>query len=238
MIEVLGIAVRRGAFTLEIEELRVERGEILAVMGPNGAGKTTLLETLAGFIKPERGRILLGGLDVTRLPPEARGVGYVPQDLLLFPHMTVWENVALKLRRREDLARAREACSLLGLDGLLSRKAGELSGGQRQRVALARALVRAERALLLDEPLSSIDAESRERVASETESVLRAWVERSRVPTIYVSHDSSEVEKLADRVVLLRGGQDSRRADELTRLGIKSLLVSSSLPRGFESRLS
>ncbi|MEM1619379.1 MAG: ATP-binding cassette domain-containing protein [Fervidicoccaceae archaeon] len=207
MIEVLGIAVRRGAFTLEIEELRVERGEILAVMGPNGAGKTTLLETLAGFIKPERGRILLGGLDVTRLPPEARGVGYVPQDLLLFPHMTVWENVALKLRRREDLARAREACSLLGLDGLLSRKAGELSGGQRQRVALARALVRAERALLLDEPLSSIDAESRERVASETESVLRAWVERSRVPTIYVSHDSSEVEKLADRVVLLRGGR-------------------------------
>lgn len=207
MIEVLGLRVKRGDFVLEVSELIVPSGAIFALVGPNGSGKTTLLEVIAGFIRPERGVVRLKGINVTYAPPEARGVGYVPQDLLLFAHATAWENITMGLRRTEEFAMAREVCSLLGIDGLLKRRVRELSGGEKQKVALARALVRAKNALLLDEPLSSVDHASREKIAKELRELVKSWTRERAVPTIYVSHDINEVVKIADIIVRIDGGR-------------------------------
>ena len=187
--------------------LDVAGGEVLALLGPSGSGKTTVLRTVAGFESPDRGRVLLGGEDVTRLPPERRNFGMVFQHYALFPHMTVGGNVAFGLEGRglgkDAIARrVEEALALVDLPGYAGRRVGEISGGQQQRVALARALAPEPRILLLDEPLSNLDPALRERTRRE----LRAAIERVAITTLLVTHEQEEAFHLGDRVAVLYRG--------------------------------
>jgi putative spermidine/putrescine transport system ATP-binding protein len=185
--------------------LAVEKGEILALLGPSGSGKTTALRLIAGFERPDRGRIRVEGNDVTALPPERRHFGMVFQHYALFPHLTVGENVAFGLPRasKEDAARrVSEALALVDLPGYETRRVGEISGGQQQRVALARALAPEPRVLLLDEPLSNLDPTLRERTRHE----LKAAIRRVGITTVLVTHEQEEAFHLGDRVAVLHGG--------------------------------
>jgi putative spermidine/putrescine transport system ATP-binding protein len=187
--------------------LDIAQGELVALLGPSGCGKTTTLRMIAGFIEATRGRILIGGKDVTHLPPYRRDTGMVFQGYALFPHMTVHENVAfgLEMRRVEKSAiatRVAEALRLVQLDGLGERLPRELSGGQQQRVALARALVVNPAVFLLDEPLSNLDAKLRHEVRIE----IRQLQQRLGLTTIFVTHDQEEALTLADRLVLMNKG--------------------------------
>jgi putative spermidine/putrescine transport system ATP-binding protein len=187
--------------------LDVAQGELVALLGPSGCGKTTTLRMIAGFIEATKGRILIGGRDVTHLPPYRRDTGMVFQGYALFPHMTVAENVAfgLEMRRVEKntiAPRVAEALRLVRLEGLGARLPRELSGGQQQRVALARALVVNPAVFLLDEPLSNLDAKLRHEVRIE----IRQLQQRLGLTTIFVTHDQEEALTLADRLVLMSKG--------------------------------
>ncbi|WP_440059938.1 ABC transporter ATP-binding protein [Thermogladius sp. 4427co] len=190
------LVVEIKTFRLVVDELVVRDDEIAVITGPNGAGKTTLIKAIAGLIKPSRGLITIGGEVVFKAfgrvevnkPPEKRRVGYLPQNLLLFPHMTVYDNVAYAIRGRgikPDPRRVREILEFVGLKGLEKRKPGELSYGQQQRLALARALAVNSRLLLLDEPFSSIDIDSRRELRKEIARLIKIL----RIPTLIVSHD-------------------------------------------------
>src|SRR5687767_6492065 len=188
--------------------LEIEKGEILALLGPSGSGKTTALRLIAGFEAPDRGRILVGGEDVTPLPPARRQFGMVFQHYALFPHLTVGENVAFgletrKLGKEELRRRASEALAQVQLPGFEGRRVGEISGGQQQRVALARALATEPRVLLLDEPLSNLDPTLRERTRRELAQTLR----RIGITTLLVTHEQEEAFDLGDRVALLHQGK-------------------------------
>jgi molybdate transport system ATP-binding protein len=196
------LAHRLRGFELEVA---LEVGpETLALAGPSGAGKTTLLRAIAGLVRPDRGRVEANGdvwLDTDRaidLPPERRSVGLVFQDYALFPHLTVEQNVAFGGRRRVP-----ELLSGFGLQRLARARPGELSGGERQRVAVARALAREPRVLLLDEPLSALDASTRNSVREELGPLLRA----QRLPTLLVTHDYLDAASLADRVGVVVDGR-------------------------------
>jgi len=204
-----GLSIRFGSFQLEEVDLAVEAGESFFVLGPSGAGKTLLLESLLGVRPLESGRVLLGGRDATRLPPEARNVAYVPQDLALFPHLSVRENVLFGLRARglsppdlsERLARWVE---LLNLSSVIDRRdTATLSGGERQRVALARALVTEPRVLFMDEPFSALDASLRRRLQIEFRELQR----RLGLTLVQVTHDPEEAFLMADRMAILMGGR-------------------------------
>ena len=206
----LRIEHRLPGFRLAVE-LTVGR-ELLVLFGHSGAGKTMTLRAVAGLVRPEAGRIVLGervlfdGERGVNLPPRARRVGYVPQSYALFPHLTVFQNVAYGVRERSQGAvrqRVGELLELMGLSHLADRRPRELSGGQQQRVALARALAVAPEALLLDEPLSALDAPTR----GELRSVLRDLQRRFQVPTLFVTHDLSEAVFLADRIAVLQAGR-------------------------------
>ena len=189
-------------------DLDVRDGEFVALLGPSGCGKTTVLRMAAGIAQPDEGRILIGGDDVTRLPPERRDIGLVFQSYALFPHMTVAENVSFGLRMRrigraERESRVARALGMVELGGLGGRWSRQLSGGQQQRVALARALVTEPRVLLLDEPLSNLDAALREQLRVE----LRALQRRLGVTTVHVTHDQAEALAMADRVVVMNRGR-------------------------------
>ncbi|HEY0557730.1 MAG TPA: ABC transporter ATP-binding protein, partial [Thermoanaerobaculia bacterium] len=171
--------------------LAVEKGEILALLGPSGSGKTTALRLIAGFERPDRGRILVEGSDVAALPPERRHFGMVFQHYALFPHLTVGENVAFGLpgaSKADAARRVGEALALVDLPGYEARRVGEISGGQQQRVALARALAPEPRVLLLDEPLSNLDPALRERTRRE----LRQVIKRVAITTVFVTHEQEE----------------------------------------------
>ncbi len=181
-------------------------GELLALLGPSGCGKTTILRLIAGFEQPDTGDILFDGRSVLGLPPEARRVGMVFQNYALFPHMTVAGNIAYGLRFRRGIdrrRRVRELLELVGLEGLERRRPEELSAGQRQRVALARALAPEPRVLLLDEPLSALDAKLRERLRLEVKRLQR----KLNITTIYVTHDQEEALAIADRVAVMSPGR-------------------------------
>ncbi|MBT9386291.1 ABC transporter ATP-binding protein [Pseudooceanicola sp. CBS1P-1] len=188
--------------------LEVRAGEFIALLGQSGCGKTTILRALAGFVPVRAGRISVGGTDMSRTPPEARGMAMMFQSYALWPHMSVAQNIAygLKLRRRpraEIRARVAEMAALVGLGDLTARKVQDLSGGQRQRVALARALAIDPPVLLLDEPLSNLDAGIRATMRHE----IRALQQRLGLTTILVTHDREEAMSMADRVVILEQGR-------------------------------
>ncbi len=201
-------ASAQGAFMLDLA-LDVAEGEFVALFGPSGAGKTTLLRCLAGLEKPDAGHIRVSGerwfesADGTDLPPQQRHAGFVFQDYTLFPNMTVCGNLEFALRPGADRRRVIELIELMELGELQHRKPDTLSGGQRQRVALARALASSPRLLLLDEPLSALDQEIRQRLQDEILRLQRHF----GLTTLLVSHDVSEVYKLAGRVVVLENGR-------------------------------
>jgi ABC-type Fe3+/spermidine/putrescine transport system ATPase subunit len=204
-----GLSVRYGATeVLKDVSLAVEAGTFVALLGASGCGKTTLLRAISGFVQPSSGRIRLAGSDITDAPPESRNTAMVFQSYALWPHMTVFENIAfgLKLRRRsraEIVAKIDEMLALLHLEGLAERNVMQLSGGQRQRVALGRALAIDPDVLLLDEPLSNLDA----RIRVELRSEIRAVQSRLGITAIHVTHDREEAMVLADRIVVLRDGR-------------------------------
>jgi putative spermidine/putrescine transport system ATP-binding protein len=188
--------------------LDIQAGELVVCLGPSGCGKTTLLRLVAGFLKPDAGAIRLNGADVSTLPTRERECGVVFQAYALFPHMRVWENVAYPLRVRdvalaERRRRANAMLELVGLSGLAERLPAQLSGGQQQRVALARALVFGPRALLLDEPLSALDAATRVAMRDEVRRIQR----EQNIATLLITHDQDEALSLADRIVLQREGR-------------------------------
>ncbi len=190
--------------------LAFEAGRLTAILGPSGCGKTTLLRSIAGFIRVDGGRIRFGGEDVTARPPQERATAMVFQSYALWPHMTVFDNVAygLRLRRvpreqiRERVLTALALVEIGEVEAVAARKPGALSGGQQQRVALARALVIEPRVLLLDEPLSNLDAKVRQRLRAE----IRRLQRRIAITTIYVTHDQEEALAIADQVVLMNAG--------------------------------
>jgi len=193
-------------------DLVVNHGEIVAVLGPSGCGKTTLLRLVAGLEEPTSGRIFFDDRDVTRLPTQKRNTAVVPQTWALWPHMTVFENVAyglrlrkkkLKLTEEEIRRRVVEALELVDLVGLEERRPFQLSGGQQQRVALARALVVQPEVLLLDEPLANLDAKLRLELREE----VRRIAKKLSITTIYVTHDQEEAFAVADRIAVMNAGR-------------------------------
>jgi iron(III) transport system ATP-binding protein len=188
--------------------LEVEPGELFTLLGPSGCGKTTLLRTVAGFERQDAGRLVLGEQTLDDVPPHQRGVGLVFQSYALFPHLDVFENVAFGLRERgaaEDAIEAAvgRALATARLDGLGERRPDQLSGGQQQRVGIARALVIEPRLLLMDEPLSNLDAKLRVDMRSE----LRALQQAAGITTLYVTHDQEEALAISDRVAVLDAGR-------------------------------
>jgi 2-aminoethylphosphonate transport system ATP-binding protein len=211
----------RGAVVLKPLTLDVAAGEILAMIGPSGSGKTTALRAVAGFVRPASGRIHIGGADVTDLPPYERGLAMVVQNYALFPHMRVADNVAFGLKARRAAKplieeRVDDALRVVGMQTFLKRYPRELSGGQQQRVAIARALAVRPRVLLLDEPLSALDAQIRR---SMVEEIARLHADLPGLTILYVTHDQSEALTLADRIAILKDGSLSAigRTSELYR---------------------
>ncbi|MGE9184583.1 ABC transporter ATP-binding protein, partial [Escherichia coli] len=189
-------------------DLTVEKGEFVSLLGPSGCGKTTALQMIAGFIEPTDGDIAVDGVSLARVPPAKRNFGIVFQSYALFPHMTAAQNVAFGLEMRkvgavEIASRVKETLSLVGLDGLGDRYPRRMSGGQQQRVALARALVVRPRLLLLDEPLSNLDAKIREEMQEELRSIQR----NVGTTTVLVTHDQGEAFALSDRVIVMNKGR-------------------------------
>jgi putative spermidine/putrescine transport system ATP-binding protein len=189
-------------------DLEIARGEFFTMLGPSGSGKTTTLRVIAGFERPDAGRVRLGGVDVTNRPPYDRDVNTVFQDYALFPHMSVGDNVEYGLRvkgvkRAERRRRAGEALALVRLEGFRDRKPVQLSGGQRQRVALARAIVNRPQVLLLDEPLGALDLKLRQEMQSE----LKRIQQEVGITFVYVTHDQEEALTMSDRIAVFSQGR-------------------------------
>ena len=208
-IRIVGVRKRYGEVAaVDGVDLDVARGEFFTMLGPSGSGKTTTLRMIAGFERPDEGRIELGGTDVSRRPPFDRPVNTVFQDYALFPHMTVQQNVEYGLRVRkvaksERRAKASEALARVRLEGYGARKPGQLSGGQRQRVALARAIVNTPRALLLDEPLGALDLKLRQELQIE----LKQLQQELGMTFVYVTHDQEEALTMSDRIAVFNHGR-------------------------------
>ncbi|MFE5023645.1 ABC transporter ATP-binding protein [Streptomyces sp. NPDC056656] len=216
------VSVAYGANTvLHSLDLTVEPGEVMALLGPSGSGKTTALRAVAGFVRPASGRVLIGDRDVTDLPPHRRGIGMVVQQYALFPHLRVEDNVAFglkaqKVAKAEIPARVTEALEMTGMASYAKRYPRELSGGQQQRVAIARALAIRPGVLLLDEPLSALDAQLRSGMLAE---LARLHRELPDVSILYVTHDQVEALTLADRIAVMDKArlQDCGTPQELYR---------------------
>ncbi len=193
-------------FNVEIPD-----GKLIGLLGPSGCGKSTALNLLCGLLKPTSGKIFFGDDDVTDLPAENRGVGFVFQNYALYPHLTVKQNILFPLQNRkgkdrlskkEMLEKAKEAAKLVQIDSLMERKPSELSGGQQQRVAIARALVKRPKVLLMDEPLSNLDA----RLRLQTREEIRRIQRETKITTVFVTHDQEEAMSISDLIVVMKAG--------------------------------
>lgn len=194
-------------FTLNSMNLTIKKGEFLSLLGPSGCGKTTVLKIIAGLLVPDKGDLLMGSINITSLNPESRGFGMVFQQALLFPNMTVEENVSFGLKMQgvkkvERLEKARKMLERVGLDGYGTRNPIDLSGGQQQRVSLARALVSKPRLLLMDEPFSALDPGLRE----EMRDLLSEIHKEFKVTILFVTHDRDEAYQLSDRIGVMNNG--------------------------------
>jgi ABC-type sugar transport system ATPase subunit len=212
MIQLENSSIRSGPFTLQGINLLVPSGQYAVLMGGTGQGKTTILEAICGLRTVTGGRVLLGGIDMTRLKPADRGVGYLPQDLGLFPTMTVRGHLefALRLRRTPRKImneRVAELAGLLGIERLLARDVRHLSGGEAQRVALGRALAFRPQVLLFDEPLNALDETTRDRLCD----LLRKIQQQTGVTTLHVTHTRAEARQLADKLIILKNGRLEER---------------------------
>lgn len=215
MIELKNVRIRAGTFDLGPLSFLVPRGEYAILMGPTGTGKTTILETICGLRSVVSGSVLLDQVDVTDWRPGDRGLGYVPQDLALFPHMSVREHLefSMRLRKtepREMLKRVQELAEELAISHLLDRSVKRLSGGESQRVALGRALAGKPEILLLDEPLSALDQRTRQEVHELLKHVHRT----SGVTTLHITHNDDEAEALATVRLELKSGQVHRLIEQ------------------------
>lgn len=204
---------KTGAETKAVDQLdiTIESGTLVGLLGPSGCGKSTTLFMIAGLVKPTSGRIYFGEDDVTKLAPEKRGIGLVFQNYALYPHMTVYKNILFPLEnldvpRDEAIARVKEMANLVGIGELLDRKPSQLSGGQQQRVAIARALVKKPKVLLLDEPLSNLDARLRLQMREEIKRIQR----EIGITTIFVTHDQEEAMSISDKMVVLDFGREQQ----------------------------
>ncbi|AIO18246.1 Trehalose import ATP-binding protein SugC [Candidatus Izimaplasma bacterium HR1] len=188
-------------------DIVIPSGKLIGLLGPSGCGKSTTLYMIAGLLDPNEGRIFFGDEDVTDMPPEERGIGLVFQNYALYPHMTVRQNIMfplenIKVPKQEAVERAQEMADLVGIGELMDRKPKQLSGGQQQRVAIARALVKKPRVLLLDEPLSNLDARLRLQTREEIKRIQR----ETGITTIFVTHDQEEAMSISDEIVLMELG--------------------------------
>lgn len=207
MIELRQVSIEAGDFLLRDLSFQIELGAYVVLMGATGSGKTTILEAICGLRPVTAGQLLVHGTDVTDWPPRDRQIGYVPQDLALFPTLTVGEHLEFapkihRVDRREIVERVRQLAEILGISHLLERKVAKLSGGEAQRVALGRALALQPALLLLDEPLSALDEGTR----GVMHELLRRVQRETGVTTLHVTHSREEAEALAERRLVLRGG--------------------------------
>lgn len=208
MLRIESLSITLGEFSVRDVSLEIRPGEYFIILGPTGAGKTVLLETIAGIHTSESGRIILGDNEITTTEPRLRNIGMVYQDYMLFPHLTVEDNIAFGLRQRkvpkdEQLALVAEMCAFLEIAHLTKRYPGTLSGGEQQRVALARALVLKPEILLLDEPLSALDGRTRERMRRELSRIRTC----TGATIIQITHHFDDVFALADRIAIMREGK-------------------------------
>ncbi|MFA7075617.1 MAG: ABC transporter ATP-binding protein [Candidatus Izemoplasmatales bacterium] len=204
---------KNGQDTKAVDDLSItiESGTLVGLLGPSGCGKSTTLFMIAGLLKPTSGKIFFGEDDVTKLAPEKRGIGLVFQNYALYPHMTVYKNIMFPLEnmdvpRDEAIERVKAMANLVGIGDMLDRKPAQLSGGQQQRVAIARALVKKPRVLLLDEPLSNLDARLRLQMREEIKRIQR----ETGITTIFVTHDQEEAMSISDKMVVLNYGLEQQ----------------------------
>jgi molybdate/tungstate transport system ATP-binding protein len=214
MIKIENISKDWKEFKLDGISLQIEDGEYFVILGPSGSGKTMLLELMAGIWKPDSGKIFMGGKEITWLPPEQRGVGFVYQDYMLFPHKTVFENIAFGLKMAnlphdEIENKVNEMMKVLRIQHLANRLPRTLSGGEQQRTALARALIIHPRVLLMDEPLSALDKNTRDDLMQE----LKQLHQNFDVTIVHVTHNFDEALMLADRMAVMRNGRISQVGD-------------------------
>ena len=208
LLRVENLSIKLSEFKLESASFGVGKGDYLIIIGPTGSGKTIILETIAGFHAPKQGRIYLDGQDITELPPEKRGISMVYQDYMLFPHMSVYNNIAYGLRKKIDdekeiKEKIKHISETLNIQHLLYRNPTTLSGGEQQRVAIARALVIKPKILLMDEPFSSLDVKTRENIRK----LMKKVVKDLKITVIHVTHDFEDVFVLANKVVIMKEGK-------------------------------
>ncbi|WP_410508497.1 ATP-binding cassette domain-containing protein [Methanosarcina hadiensis] len=213
-LEVRDLSLDIGNFELNGIGLKAEKEDYLALIGPTGSGKSLLLETIIGFYRPEKGRIILEGKDITDLPPDMRHISIVYQDHMLFPHMDVFKNIAYALRKKlrdkkQIETEVKQISEVLGIRELMHRKPATLSGGEKQRATLARSLVVRPKLLLLDEPFSALDARTKERIREMLKKAIREY----STTVLHVTHDFEDVWALANRVVVIKKGEVMQAGD-------------------------